>query len=143
MTPSISPTMSEPDGFDEEIDDPEAVADMQAVFDRYEKALMENDIAALDELFLKSPRTVRYGPAENLYGFEEIAAYRVGRNVTNIERKLIRVAITTYGRNMAVANCEYERLSDGRRGRQSQTWLRFPEGWRVVSAHVSLLPSPT
>jgi hypothetical protein len=142
MTPSISLSMTDR-GFDEAIDHPEALAEMQAAFQRYETALMENDVAVLDELFLNSPHTVRYGPAENLYGFEEIARYRTGRNVTNIARKLVRVAITTYGRNMAVANCEYERLSDGRRGRQSQTWLRFPDGWRVVSAHVSLLPSPT
>lgn len=142
MTISIAPGATDL-GFDEAIDDPEALAEMQAAFQRYETALMENDIAVLDELFFDSPHTVRYGPAENLYGFEEIARYRTGRNVTNIARKLVRVAITTYGRNMAVANCEYERLSDGRRGRQSQTWLRFPDGWRVVSAHVSLLPSPT
>lgn len=142
MTVSIAPGATDR-GFDGAIDDPEALAEMQAAFERYERALMENDIAVLDELFFKSPYTVRYGPAENLYGFEEIARYRTGRNVTNIARKLVRVAITTYGRNMAVANCEYERLSDGRRGRQSQTWLRFPDGWRVVSAHVSLLPSPT
>lgn len=142
MTISIAPDAMDR-GFDGAIDDPEALAEMQTVFQRYETALMENDVAVLDELFFDSPHTVRYGPAENLYGFEEIARYRTGRNVTNIARKLVRVAITTYGRNMAVANCEYERLSDGRRGRQSQTWLRFPDGWRVVSAHVSLLPSPT
>lgn len=122
------------------VNDPPTLAELEAVFAKYEKALMENDIDVLDDLFANAPETVRYGPAENLYGFDEIAAYRKGRNVTNIERKLLRVALTTYGTDMGTANCEYERLSDGRRGRQSQTWLKFPDGWRVVSAHVSFLP---
>lgn len=140
MSPSISLSFGAEEGFDESINDEEVVAEVRAVFDRYEQALMENDVDVLDELFWQDSRTIRYGAGENLYGFDEIAAFRAGRNATKIARKLLRVAISTYGRNFATANCEYQRLSDGKCGRQSQTWVRFPEGWRVVSAHVSFLP---
>lgn len=140
MSPSISLSLGADDAFDEPIDDEDVLAEVHAVFERYEKALMENDVDVLDELFWQNPRTIRYGAGENLYGFEEIAAFRAGRNAAKISRKLLRVEISTYGRNFATANCEYQRLSDGKCGRQSQTWVRFPEGWRVISAHVSFLP---
>lgn len=140
MSPAMSISLGTEDGFDEPIDDEDVVAEVHAVFDHYEKALMENDVDVLDELFWQDPRTIRYGAGENLYGFEEIAAFRAGRNPAKIARKLLRVEISTYGRNFATANCEYQRLDDGKCGRQSQTWLRLPEGWRVISAHVSFLP---
>ncbi|MEN6542100.1 oxalurate catabolism protein HpxZ [Parvibaculum sp.] len=140
MSPSISLSFDAEECFDEAIDDEEVVAEVRAVFDRYEKALMENDVDVLDELFWQNARTIRYGAGENLYGFDEIAAFRSGRNAAKIARKPLRVEISTYGRNFATANCEYQRLSDEKCGRQSQTWVRFPEGWRVISAHVSFLP---
>lgn len=116
---------------------PEVLAEVTAAFERYERALNANDVAVLDESFWPSPHTVRYGLAENLYGRDEILAFRKGRPVTDVEpRRLLRIVITTFGRDFATANCEFERRS-GRRGRQSQTWARTPHGWRVVSAHVS------
>jgi hypothetical protein len=119
---------------------PEVVAEVTAAFARYEKALNENDVATLDELFWDSPHTVRYGVAEQLYGFAEIAAFRSGRPPIDLRRALLKTAITTYGRDFATASCEYRRLETGRRGRQMQTWMRTPAGWRVIAAHVSLLP---
>jgi len=119
---------------------PEVVAEVTAAFARYEKALNENDVATLDELFWDSPHTVRYGVAEQLYGFAEIAAFRSARPPIDLRRALLKTAITTYGRDFATASCEYRRLETGRRGRQMQTWMRAPAGWRVIAAHVSLLP---
>lgn len=123
-----------------EINIPAVRAEVEAAFRRYETALMENDITVLDELFWKSPETIRYGPQETLYGFAEIASFRQARDVGDIARDLIRTAITTYGTDHAIAFTEYQRRSNGRTGRQSQTWVRMPEGWRVVAAHVSLGP---
>jgi hypothetical protein len=120
-----------------EINRPEIVAEVRAAFDRYEKALNDNDVSILDGSFWASPHTVRYGLGENLYGREEILAFRKGRKTVDTKRKLLRAEITTFGRDFGVANCEFERLESGKRGRQSQTWARTPEGWRVVSAHVS------
>lgn len=117
---------------------PEVVAEVTAAFRRYEAALVSNDTAVLDELFWDSPLTIRYGVAENLYGHPEIKAYRAARSPTGLARELERTVITTYGRDMATANTLFRR--GGRLGRQSQTWARTPEGWRVVSAHVSLMP---
>lgn len=119
------------------IDDAAVVAEVRAAFERYERALVSNDVAVLDELFWKSPTTIRYGIGENLYGYEAIAAYRGARSPAGLERRLVKTAITAYGRDFATANCEFER--GGRIGRQSQTWMRTDEGWRVVSAHVSML----
>lgn len=119
---------------------PEIVAEVEAVFRRYETALVANDVAVLKELFWDSPHTVRFGVAENLYGWEEISSFRAARPPVDLERDLLRTVITTYGRDLATASTEYRRKQSGRLGRQSQTWMRTELGWRVVAAHVSLLP---
>lgn len=119
---------------------PDVLAEVTVQFMRYEKALISNDVAVLDELFWNSPHTLRYGATENLYGYAEIQAFRAGRPVQGLERVLLKTVITSYGRDMATANVEFQRSGSQRTGRQSQTWLRTPEGWRVVAAHVSLLP---
>lgn len=119
------------------INDPTALAEVTAAFEAYEKALMSDDVAALDALFHDSPETVRYGVGEVLYGSEEIRAFRKGRGGSP-QRRLGRRAITTYGTTMATANVEFFREGTDRRGRQSQTWVRFADGWKVVSAHVSI-----
>jgi hypothetical protein len=122
-----------------EINIPDVLAEMTAAFERYEKALTSNDVAVLDELFWNSPRTLRYGVTENLYGYDAIRAFRAGRPSHGLERALLKTVITTYGRDFATANCEFRRSGSAIPGRQSQTWMRTPQGWRVVSAHVSLL----
>lgn len=122
-----------------QINIPEVLAEVTAQFARYEKALTSNDVAVLDELFWNSPHTLRYGATENLYGYEEIAAFRSGRPSQGLAREVLRTAITTYGRDFATANIEFRREGSPRTGRQSQTWVRMPEGWRVVAAHVSLM----
>jgi hypothetical protein len=122
-----------------EIDIPEVHAEMSEMFAQYEKALVTNDVAVLQDLFRRDARTLRYGPAENLYGWEQIAAFRAGRSPAGLERTLHKTIITTFGRDFAVANTEFVR--GVRRGRQSQSWVRFPDvGWRIVAAHVSLMP---
>ncbi len=126
-----------------EIDIPEVVAEVRKAFDDYETALVNNDVAKLDELFRDDPRTVRYGVTEVLYGYGEIKAFRAGRSPVGLGRTLKRTAITTYGRDFATASTLYERPSaPGKIGRQMQTWVRFPEGWRVVAAHVSMMDPP-
>jgi len=126
-----------------EIDLPEVVAEVQSAFDRYETALVSNDIATLDELFHADSRTVRYGVTENLYGYAEIKSFRAARSPVALGRKLSRTMITTFGRNFAVASTLYERPSaPGKIGRQTQTWVKFPQGWRVVVGHVSLMDKP-
>lgn len=122
-----------------EINIPIVVAEVKAAFERYEKALVSNDVAVLDELFWQSPQTLRYGVTENLYGYEEIANFRKNRSRVNLERTLMNTVITTYGRNFATANTEFQRQATNRTGRQSQTWILTEEGWRIVAAHVSLL----
>lgn len=122
-----------------EINLPDVVAEVTAAFKRYEAALVANDVKVLDELFWNSPLTLRYGATENLYGYAEIASFRSGRAAVDLRRRLFNTRITTFGRDLALANTEYERIESGKRGRQSQTWLRTPDGWRVVSAHVSFL----
>ena len=121
---------------------PEVVAEVATQFARYEKALTGNDVAVLDELFWNSPHTLRYGVTENLYGHDAIAGFRASRPSQGLAREVLRTVITTYGRDFATANIEFRRPGGERTGRQSQTWMRTPEGWRVVSAHVSLL-APT
>jgi Protein of unknown function (DUF3225) len=126
-----------------EIDLPEIMAEVRAAFERYEKALVSNDVATLDELFRDDPRTVRYGVTENLYGYSEIRSFRAARSPVALGRNLSRTVITTFGRDFAVASTLYERPSAaGRIGRQTQTWVKFPEGWRVVVGHVSLMEKP-
>jgi hypothetical protein len=123
-----------------EIDLPEVVAEVKREFERYERALVSNDVALLDALFRDDPRTVRYGGGENLYGYEEIKAFRSGRAPAGLARTLSKTVITTYGRDAAIASTLFHRASaPGKIGRQMQTWVRFPEGWRVVAAHVSMI----
>lgn len=122
-----------------QINIPEVVAEMTTAFARYETALITNDVAVLDELFWDSPQTLRYGVGENLYGYAQICAFRASRPAQGLARDLLKTVITTYGRDFATANVEFRRVNSDRTGRQSQTWMRTPEGWRVVSAHVSLL----
>jgi hypothetical protein len=119
---------------------PHVLAEVHAVCDRYKHALVSNDVAVLDELFWRSPLTLRYGATENLYGHDEIAAFRAGRPGTGLARRVLRRVITTYGPDMATCNLEFQREGSPLTGRQSQTWLRTADGWRVVAAHVSLLP---
>ena len=126
-----------------EIDLPEVVAEVTAAFERYEKALVSNDVTVLDSIFRNDARVIRYGGGENLYGYEEIAAFRAARSPVGLARTLSKTVITTYGRDFAVASTLFRRPSmAGKVGRQTQTWVRFPEGWRIVSAHVSIMPSP-
>ncbi|WP_338665525.1 oxalurate catabolism protein HpxZ [Pararoseomonas sp. SCSIO 73927] len=123
-----------------EIDIPEVRAEVEAAFARYERALVTNDVPVLEELFRDAPETIRYGAAENLYGMEEIRAFRRARPSVGLERRLERTVITTYGRDFATASTMFRREGQpGKVGRQSQAWARFPEGWRVVAAHVSVV----
>ena len=119
------------------INDPAVVAEVRTAFDTYEHALMADDIATMDRLFHVAPTTVRYGVGEVLYGIDEIRAFRVGRGGSP-QRTLARVEIATFGADFATANAEFFREGSTRRGRQSQAWVRFADGWKVVSAHVSL-----
>jgi Protein of unknown function (DUF3225) len=122
-----------------DIDLPEVVADVRAAFDRYEKALNDNDVETLNATFWDNPRTIRYGGGENLYGFAEIDAFRTARTPPGA-RTISRTVISTYGRDHAVASTLFHRPNvPGKVGRQMQTWVRFPQGWRVVAAHVSFI----
>lgn len=121
---------------------PDVLAEVRAVFARYEEALVNNRLDVLDELFWPSDHTVRYGAAENLIGIEAIRAFRAARPVHGLARTLHRTVITTFGHDMATAMTEFRRDGGTKLGRQSQTWVRFPEGWRVVAAHVSLIDPP-
>ncbi len=123
----------------QEINIPEIVAEVTAAHDRYEIAVTSNDVAVLDELFWDSPHTLRFGATENLYGYDQIAAFRKARAADNLARDVRKVTITTYGRDYATTNVEFTRATTERIGRQSQTWLRTDEGWRIVAAHVSLM----
>ena len=124
-----------------EINIPEVVAEVKAAFERYEKALNTNDVEVLDLAFWNDPRVIRYSLMDNAYGFEAIHASRLARPKTDLKRTISNTVITTFGRDLATANTEFERVESGRRGRQSQTWARMPGGWRVVSAHVSFMPT--
>jgi len=125
----------------QEINLPDVLAEVTTAFQRYEVALNNNDVEVLDELFWKNPLTIRYGIGENLYGYAEIAAFRSARSPVGLARSISKTVITTYGRDMATANTLFERESTtGKIGRQSQTWMRTADGWRVVSAHVSVIP---
>ena len=123
-----------------DINTPEIHAEVSAVFARYEAALVGNDVALLDELFWPSEFTVRYGAAEQLRGIEAIRAFRLARPAVGLARSLAHTVITTFGRDFATAMTEFHRSGQANIGRQSQTWVRMPEGWRVVAAHVSLVP---
>ena len=126
-----------------QVDLPEVLAEVTAQFERYEKALVSNDVAVLDELFRDDSRTLRYGGGENLYGYREIMAFRAARPSVGLMRRTDRTVITTYGRDMAVASTLFYRdTAPGKVGRQMQTWVRFPEGWKIVAAHVSVIDEP-
>ena len=123
-----------------DIDLPEVVAEVRAAFDRYEKALITNDLDVLNSIFRDDPRTIRYGIAENLYGHDQIKGFRQARAPVGLMRSTAQTVITTYGRDFAVASTLFRRETvPGKVGRQMQTWVRFPDGWHVVAAHVSLI----
>ncbi len=123
-----------------EIDLPEVVAEVKAAFDAYEKALVSNDVATLDALFHDDARTIRYGGGENLYSYSAIKSFRAARSPAGLARTLSKTVISTYGRDYAVAATLFHRASaPAKVGRQMQTWVRFPQGWRVVAAHVSVI----
>jgi len=126
-----------------EIDLPEIVAEVKAAFERYERAVVSNDVETLDQLFRDDARTIRYGATENLYGYDEIKKFRAARSPVGLARTLSRTVITTYGRDYAVASTLFRRASaPGKIGRQTQTWVRCPDGWRVVVGHVSMMDEP-
>jgi 1-carboxybiuret hydrolase subunit AtzH-like protein len=126
-----------------EIDLPDVLAEVGEAFARYEAALVTNDVATLGALFRNDPRTLRYGIGENLYGYDAIQAFRAARSPAGLMRKTAKTVITAYGRDTAVASTLFYRDSaPGRVGRQMQSWVRFPEGWRIVAAHVSIIDEP-
>jgi len=124
------------------INDPDVIAELRALYPRYETALVTNDVDTLVSLFWNGAQVMRFGVTENLYGPEELEAFRKGRPGANLARTITRLDIVSFGRDFASITLEFERLATNSlvRGRQSQTWARMPEGWRIVAAHVSLLP---
>jgi hypothetical protein len=119
---------------------PDIVAEVEAAFARYEAALVSNDTATLQALFWRSPHTIRYGMGEVLHGWDEIGAFRAARSPVGLARTISRTVITTYGSDFATASTLFHRdTAPGKVGRQMQTWVRFPQGWRIVAAHVSLI----
>ena len=123
-----------------DVDLPDVLAEVTAQFARYEAALVSNDVAVLDELFRADKRSLRYGVGENLYGYDEIMAFRAARSPLGLARTLSKTVITTYGRDVAVASTLFHRAaSPGKVGRQMQTWIRCADGWRIVAAHVSMI----
>jgi len=125
-----------------EINIPEVVAEVTAIFQSYERALVANDVKALDALFWNNPNTLRYGIAENLYGYAAIASFRNSRAPIDLTRHLKNTVIVTYGRDFATANTEFQRVGSSVTGRQSHVWVRTEDGWRIAAAHVSLMPAP-
>jgi hypothetical protein len=123
-----------------DIDLPDVVAEVRAAFDAYERALVANDVEALDAMFRDDPRTIRFGGTENLFGYAQIKAFRAARSPAGLARTLSDTVITAYGRDIAIASTLFHRTTmPGKVGRQMQTWVRFPDGWRVVAAHVSVI----
>ena len=124
------------------INDPETVAELRELYPRYEQALVSNDVETLISMFWASPYVARFGPTESLYGISEIEAFRKARSPANLARTIKRQEIVAFGKDFASITVAFERDIDGHvaRGRQSQTWVRLPEGWRIVFAHVSMLP---
>jgi hypothetical protein len=123
------------------VNDPEAIAELQELYPKYEAALVTNDAETLTRMFWASPHAMRFGIAENLYGIDEIEEFRKGRSPANLSRTVRRLEIVTFGRDFGSITLEFERTVNGKiiSGRQSQVWVRLPEGWRIVSAHVSIL----
>jgi hypothetical protein len=125
------------------VNDPETVAELRELYPRYEEALINNDVAVLTEMFWHSPLAIRFGAGENLYGADEIDAFRKSRPAANLARRTVRLEIVTFGRDYGSVTLEFERDAPSGatiRGRQSQVWVRFADGWKIVSAHVSTLP---
>ncbi len=125
------------------IDEPTVHEELERLVAAYEQALVANDLVTLDALFWRDARTIRYGAGENLYGFDAIQAFRQARPTAGLERKVLRQNLVTFGDHTAVSMIEYQRPGDSMPGRQSQTWVRLPEGWRVVAAHVSVMQPPS
>jgi len=125
------------------INDPEVIAELEALYPQYEQALVSNDVEKLVDMFWKGPQVMRFGVTENLYGPDELEAFRKARPASNLARTVKRLDIVTFGRDFASITLEFERLAGDRlaRGRQSQVWVRLSEGWRIVQAHVSILPA--
>ena len=123
-----------------DIDLPDVVAEVKAAFDAYERALVANDVEALDAMFHDDPRTIRFGGTESLFGYAQIQAFRAARSPAGLARTISNTVITAYGRDVAIATTLFHRTTmPGKVGRQMQTWVRFPQGWRVVAAHVSVI----
>jgi ketosteroid isomerase-like protein len=120
-----------------EINNPQALAEVSEAFQRYQDAIISNDVAVLNELFWDDPLTLRYGAGENLYGHAAIAGYRSARDPATLAREETKRVVTTYGRDYATTNIEFTR--HGKHGRQSQAWVKMPQGWRIVAAHVSMM----
>jgi ketosteroid isomerase-like protein len=125
-----------------EINIPEVLAEVTAAFQRYEHALVANDVEALDALFWNNSKTLRFGIGENLYSYDAIAAFRSNRPTIDLTRQLKNTVIVSYGRDFATANTEFQRVGSTMTGRQSHVWLRTDDGWRIAAAHVSLMPAP-
>jgi hypothetical protein len=126
-----------------EIDLPDVVSEVKAAFERYERALVSNDVATLDAMFRNDPRTIRFGAGENSYGYQEIEAFRTARSSAGLARTLSKTVITTFGRDFAMASTLFHRTTaPGKVGRMTQTWVRFDEGWRIVVGHVSVIAEP-
>lgn len=127
----------------QEVNLPEVIAELRELYPRYEQALVTNDVDTLVAMFWAAPEVMRFGVTENLYGHEELEAFRKARLATNLMRSVTRLEIVSFGHDFASITVEFERDTPRgmTRGRQSQTWVRFPQGWRIASAHVSLLPS--
>jgi hypothetical protein len=127
-----------------QINDPGTVAELHELYPRYEEALVNNDVETLTAMFWSSPYAIRLGAGENLYGVEEIEAFRKARPAVNLARRIVRLEIVTFGKDFGSITLEFERAGPNGVvcGRQSQVWVRLSEGWRIVSAHISILPAP-
>jgi hypothetical protein len=124
---------------EDEVNLPDVLAEVTALFERYEQALVGNDIATLDALFWPSQFVLRFGSGENLYGIDAIRAFRAARSPAGLARELRNTVITTFGRDFATTNTEFFRSDPKRCGRQSQSWVRFENGWRIVAGHISII----
>ena len=126
----------------QEVNLPEVLSELRELYPRYEQALVSNDVETLVTMFWASPEVTRFGVTENLYGHEELEAFRKSRPSANLARSVSRLEIVSFGRDFASITLEFERETAKGKvlGRQSQVWVRFSQGWRIVSAHVSLLP---
>lgn len=125
-----------------EINDPEIVEQLESLHQQYEAALVANDVPTLTSLFWSSEHALRFGVGESLYGTSEIEAFRKARPAVNLAREVFNLRIVTFGKESATITLEFRRIANGvlRHGRQSQVWIRFAEGWKIVSAHVSFTP---